>query len=136
MIQVICAGCFKTTLKAVGAVNRARDKGVGLYCNKTCFHMSRRLKNPPSEAERKAAKRLYDKRRREEKGDEIRAKKLADYYARHEHYKRRIAQSTWPGMSPTASNRNTRRGRANTTADTGPSRSSENFQKRRCCLGM
>lgn len=84
MIEVICAHCGEVTLKAVGAVNRARDKGSGLYCDKTCFGLSRRLTNPPTEAERKEDKRLYDANRRAAKCEEILAKKRAYYYANKE----------------------------------------------------
>jgi hypothetical protein len=82
---VLCHACGSAIEKAVSAINRAA--GGPMFCNKVCFGISRRLANPPTVAERKEAKRLYDEKRRAEKRDEINAKKLAHYYANREQIK-------------------------------------------------
>ena len=68
-------------------MNRSRAIGAPLYCSMRCSGIGRRLKNPPSAADRKEAKRLYDTKRRAEKRDEILAQKRAHYYANHERIK-------------------------------------------------
>lgn len=76
-----CSHCGKPILGPASRVNRAVAAGLPLFCGRVCFGLSRRLVNPPTEAERKSAKRLYDERRRIEKSDEIKAWKRA-YYQR------------------------------------------------------
>lgn len=79
--------CGATFQCKAGRANRAAQLGAPLYCGRACAGLARRLANPPTEAERKEAKRLYDEKRRAEKHDEICAKKLAYYYANHERFK-------------------------------------------------
>jgi len=49
----------------------------------------RKLANPPSDAERKEAKRIYDAKRRKDKAAEIKAAKAAWYAANHDREKER-----------------------------------------------
>lgn len=84
-----CAQCGKPLNKSASAANRAEKTGAQLFCNKVCFGLSRRNKNPPTEAERKEAKRIYDANRRVEKAAELKAKKAAYYAANHDREKER-----------------------------------------------
>ena len=79
--NAICPQCRAEFEATTGRLNRALKIGAPLYCGRYCAGLARRLKNPPTEAERKEAKRLYDARRRVEKADEIRAKK-SEYFKR------------------------------------------------------
>lgn len=81
MTTAICPQCGTEFEAKTGALNRAQKIGAPLYCGRECAGLARRLKNPPTEAERKDAKRLYDARRRVEKADEIREKKR-EYFKR------------------------------------------------------
>lgn len=81
LIEVSCAHCGSTVLKEAGLVNRASKRGMRVFCGRECSGLGRRLVNPPSAAERKAAKADYDKKRREVLGEQLRAKKRAAYIA-------------------------------------------------------
>ncbi len=73
-----CSGLFEAN---TSRFNRAQKDAAPLYCGKSCAGLARRTANPPTEAERKEAKRLYDATRRIVKADEIKAKKR-DYFKR------------------------------------------------------
>lgn len=77
----VCGHCGSVLNKTVGEINRAEKIGANLYCDRQCAGLARRLENPPTEAERKEAKRVYDAQRRIEKAEEIRAKKR-EYFQR------------------------------------------------------
>lgn len=87
-----CNHCGMPINKKSSAINRAEKIGAPMYCNKTCFGLSRRNKNPQSESEKKEAKRIYDANRRIQKAEEIRAKKRAYYAANHDREKERISR--------------------------------------------
>lgn len=76
-IKVKCAWCHKGFPKTVGAYNRAQKISSPLYCSKKCFGLARR-KNK-SAKEKKRLKAEYDKNRRTEKAEELRAQKKAAY---------------------------------------------------------
>ena len=76
-IKVKCAWCRKSFPKAVGEYNRAMKIKSPLYCSKKCFGLARR-KNK-SVKEKKRLKAEYDKKRRTEKADELKAQKKAAY---------------------------------------------------------
>jgi len=76
-----CPQCGAAFEAETGRMNRALKIGAPLYCGRACAGLARRLTSPPTEAERKEAKRLYDARRRVEKEEEIKAKKR-DYFKR------------------------------------------------------
>lgn len=76
-----CPQCGAEFDAKTGSLNRARKIGAPLYCGRVCAGLARRLTSPPTEAERKETKRLYDARRRVEKAEEIKAKKR-DYFKR------------------------------------------------------
>lgn len=74
-----CAHCGKTADKAAAHVNRARARGLNLYCNRKCSGLGRR--QGKTKAQRIEEKRLYDL--------DYRAKNLADLKAKkHEYFKR------------------------------------------------
>jgi hypothetical protein len=79
-MKITCAFCGKEADKPAGEVNRARKAGRDLYCDRACAGMGRR-QPPKTVNERKAEKREYDARRREELAEVIKAKK-AEYYRR------------------------------------------------------
>jgi hypothetical protein len=76
-----CAHCGVEFHAKQNYVNRAQREGRRMFCSRVCFGLDRRLVNPPTEAERKEAKRLYDAARRAERHAEICAKKRDHYYA-------------------------------------------------------
>jgi hypothetical protein len=53
-----CAHCGKTNDKAAGHVNRARARGLKLYCNRRCSALGRR--QGKTVAQKREEKRLYD----------------------------------------------------------------------------
>lgn len=80
-ISCICDHCKTEFETEAGRVNRAKRAAAPLYCGKRCSGLGRRLKNPPTEAERKEAKRLYDAKYRTDKAEELKAKKR-EYFKR------------------------------------------------------
>lgn len=76
---IVCHHCHQVLAKSAGAVNRAEMAGKPVYCGRACSGLARRTSR--SDAEKRAAKSAYDKKRREEKATEIKAKK-AEYYQR------------------------------------------------------
>lgn len=76
-----CPQCSAEFAVKTERLNRALKIGAPLYCGRKCAGLARRLKAPPTDAERKEAKRLYDARRRVEKAEEIKAKKC-EYFKR------------------------------------------------------
>lgn len=79
--SIICSQCGLPFESDNGRINRAKKNNAPLYCGRTCAGLSRRLNNPPTKAEKKEAKRLYDAQRRIEKAEEIKVKKR-DYFKR------------------------------------------------------
>lgn len=55
-----CPQCADLFWPATGLANRAARLGAPMYCGRTCAGLARRLKHPPTETERKAAKKTYD----------------------------------------------------------------------------
>lgn len=70
-----CAHCGKQIDKPAAYVNRARAIGAPQFCNKKCFGLSRRC-NRTSE-ENKIIKQEYDKKRRNQLADVLKAKQKA-----------------------------------------------------------
>jgi hypothetical protein len=86
--EVACAQCGRIFEAETGRVNRAVKIGAPLYCGRVCAGLARRLKNPPTEEQRRAAKAAYDAERRNgPKRAEILAKKMNHYYSNHERLK-------------------------------------------------
>lgn len=54
-----CAYCGKTANKPSGHVNRAREHGLNLYCNRRCSGLGRRGPKK-TKAQKRKEKRLYD----------------------------------------------------------------------------
>jgi hypothetical protein len=86
--QVWCEWCNSRVWKENGAIKRARSAGLGLYCNRACSGLGRRgtEHDPDDLRERKAA---YDRRRRVELADRIRAEKAEYYRLNHDREKER-----------------------------------------------
>ncbi len=74
-----CAHCGKVADKSAGHVNRARERGLNLYCNRRCSGLGRR--QGKTKAQKREEKRLYD--------IEYRAANLADILARKKEYHKR-----------------------------------------------
>lgn len=84
-MEVKCHHCHSLFETKVSYVNRAAKIGAPLYCGRACAGLARRLKNPPTDELRRAAKSAYDaKRRNGPQREEILAKKREHYYANHE----------------------------------------------------
>lgn len=87
-MKVTCPHCHGLFETKVAHVNRAAKIGAPIYCGRVCAGLARRLKNPPTDEERRAVKAAYDAKRREgEKRAQILAKKRDHYYANHERIK-------------------------------------------------
>ena len=80
---IACAYCGKEADKPVSAVNRARQAGLRLFCNKACAVLARRapFKTLQQKKDEKAA---YDRIYREKKADLLKAKKAAAYQRKRE----------------------------------------------------
>jgi hypothetical protein len=58
-VKYKCAHCGKTADKSAGHVNRARERGLNLYCNRRCSGLGRRGPKK-TKAQKREEKRLYD----------------------------------------------------------------------------
>jgi hypothetical protein len=74
-----CAHCGKTADKPSGHVNRARENGMKLFCDRRCFGLDRRTEK--TKAQRIAEKAAYDAEYRAKNIEMLKAKK-------REHHKR------------------------------------------------
>jgi hypothetical protein len=84
-MEVACSHCHDLFETKVAYVNRAAKIGANLYCGRVCAGLARRLKSPPTDEQRRAAKAAYDAKRREgARREEILAKKRDHYYANRE----------------------------------------------------
>jgi hypothetical protein len=72
-MKVVCDHCGAEIEKSTGHVNRARGLGLKLFCNRTCFGLFHRT----SKEEKKRLKVAYDKQRRAELKDVLKAKQKA-----------------------------------------------------------
>ncbi len=75
LVAINCAHCGLSVLIERGAVNRANARSARLFCGRACAGLARRV--DASDAQKRAAKAAYDKRRRGILADEIRAAKAA-----------------------------------------------------------
>lgn len=74
-MKVICPYCRNESEIRTGNVNRAKKLGVPIYCNRTCAGLARRINRTPEEW--KQIKAEYDKKRRAELKDILKAKQKA-----------------------------------------------------------
>lgn len=81
MVSHVCQQCGISFGLKVGRLNRALKIGAPLYCGKECAGKARRLKNPPTDAERRAAKAAYDKQYLLRDVETLKRKK-AEYFQR------------------------------------------------------
>lgn len=72
-----CAHCGKTNDKPAGHVQRARARGLNLYCNRRCSGMGRRMGK--TTAQKRLEKRLYDQKYRAKNLERIKANKKAHF---------------------------------------------------------
>lgn len=77
-----CDYCGEAATHGAGHVKRSRSQGAGLYCSRECSGLARRTWH--TDETKKAQKAAYDRQRREELGDELRAQKRAAYWRDHE----------------------------------------------------
>jgi len=80
-VKVKCAQCRKSFQKTVSAYNRAQRIGSPVYCSRKCSSLARQKDNPvtPRNPNWKSMKAAYDKNRRTEKAEELKAQKKAAY---------------------------------------------------------
>lgn len=78
-MRIVCCQCGSEFERATGAFNRAAKIGAPLFCTRGCAGLSRRTHKTGDQ--KRAEKSAYDKRRRSELADIIRAKK-AEYHRR------------------------------------------------------
>jgi hypothetical protein len=79
--RILCKHCGAAVQHPQSHINRSLRQGRPLFCNLACSSASRRLVNPPTEAERKAAKKAYDAEYRLRNIEKRKAEKAA-YYQR------------------------------------------------------
>jgi hypothetical protein len=82
-MRFICANCGVEADRPSGQVNRAINSGLRLFCGRQCAGVGRR-KPPKTIEQRKAEKAEYDRKRREEYGEQINAKKRAYHKATYD----------------------------------------------------
>lgn len=78
-MKVLCRQCGSEFDCATGAFNRARARSANLYCSRSCSGIARRKFR--SADEKRALKSQYDRKYREARSAEIKAKK-AEYFRR------------------------------------------------------
>ena len=84
-MKFTCEQCGREASQPTGAVNRARRKGMRLFCGRACAGKGKaalRVRPLPGTPEFRTHKSAYDLARRTVKGDDIRAQKRAAYHAR------------------------------------------------------
>ena len=81
MVRVVCHQCAKPFDKAAGAFNRSKRIGASHYCTRACAGLAKRLANPPTPEQRKAAKAAYDLEYRARNAEALRTR-------RHEYFRR------------------------------------------------
>jgi hypothetical protein len=82
-MNALCCRCGVAFDREAGAVNRAKKMGAPLYCGTACAGLARRLPTPKTPEQKRAEKSAYDRKRRAEKGEALRVKRMAAYYANH-----------------------------------------------------
>lgn len=78
-LRLITCACGHPAMRPTGEINRALKRGWPLWCSRECAGLARRKER--SEAELKAAKAAYDRRRRTELAEQLRAAKR-EYHKR------------------------------------------------------
>lgn len=84
---VTCAYCKRETDKPVGAVNRAREAGLRIFCDRKCAGLGRR--KGKTKAQKIEEKRLYDMAYRAKNLARIKAQKAAHHKATYDPEKQR-----------------------------------------------
>ena len=87
-MQFECRHCGETRDRPTGEVNRARRRGLPLYCDKTCSGLARRKER--TDAEKREAKRLYDMAYRAENLAMLKAKKAEHFRQTYDPAKARV----------------------------------------------
>ena len=88
LTTIICAHCGALFDKEKGQANRARRRGLPLYCNQTCAGLAHRKHK--TAAQKKQEKRLYDIEYRTKNRKLLRAKKNAYFQRTYDPNKARI----------------------------------------------
>lgn len=87
-----CPQCDSEFAADTGRVNRAKKIGAPLYCGRACAGLARRLKTPPTDAEKRAAKAEYDRLYRERTAEARIAQKRAYYEANRDRLLARMVE--------------------------------------------
>lgn len=77
MTRIICAYCGSRVEKCTREINRAKNTGAPLYCNRTCAGLGRRQNK--TKAQKIEEKRLYDAAYRAKNIEILKRKKSAHY---------------------------------------------------------
>ncbi len=80
-VTIRCCACGNDALRTSSEVNRAAKVGAPVYCNRTCAGLARRGE-VRTDAERKQIKSDYDRQRRTDLHDQLKAEKRAAYEAK------------------------------------------------------
>lgn len=92
-MQIKCYKCHSIFETKTAYFNRAVKIRAPLYCGRLCAGLARRLKSPPNDEQRRAAKSAYDAKRREgTQREALLAKKREHYYANHERISAKLAE--------------------------------------------
>jgi hypothetical protein len=92
MSAIACPQCGGIFEAKPAYINRAAKIGAPLYCGRVCAGLARRLANPPTDEQRRAAKAEYDaKRRSGPKREQLLAQKREYYYANHDRIRAELA---------------------------------------------
>lgn len=94
MATLICPRCAGSFERPNNEVNRALKVGAPLYCGRACAGLARRLANPPTDAERRAAKATYDAEYRAKHAERRKAEKAAYYKRTHDPAKEAAARKS------------------------------------------
>lgn len=87
---VVCHHCGEEIERRTGEVNRARKRGLAIYCDRHCSGLGRRKHK--SLKQRRAEKSDYDRQYRRTNRDRLRASKAAYHKATYDPARARIAR--------------------------------------------
>lgn len=89
-MKIVCSQCGVTFAALTGRVNRSKKRGGRLFCGLKCAGLARRVHR--TDAEKKAIKADYDRRRRIERADELKAERAAYHKRTYDPVKAAIAR--------------------------------------------
>ena len=87
-VSIICRQCGDTALLEACAVNRARKRGLNIYCGRICAGLGRRTNK--TKAQKVEEKRIYDMAYRDKHRDRIKKEKAERFKRTYDPEKARI----------------------------------------------